>query len=62
VVGGGMRGRSRRVKQGDLWRHRAAFMSTYGTEEPTAGGVRASIVAGKRGNSRGAKGRREVET
>lgn len=31
-------------------------------EEPSPGGVRASIVAVKRGNARGAKGRRKVET
>ena len=55
-------GKVTRVKQGDLKRPRTVFMSHKGTEEPTASGVRASTVATKRGNARGAKGCREVET
>jgi hypothetical protein len=47
------------VKQGDLGHERAVFM-LVGAEEPRGPGVRAVIVAGKRRNGRGAKGRREV--
>jgi len=52
VVGDGMQGRSRQVNQGDLSGKRA--VNTGRT------GVRAPIVAVKRGNARGAKGRRET--
>ena len=50
MVGDGMVGTGVHVKRGDPRPERAAA------------GVRALIVARKRGNARGAKGRREVET
>jgi hypothetical protein len=59
VVGDGTGSTAVHVKQGDLGRERAVFMRS-GAEEPHAPGVRAVIVAGKRRNGRGAKGRREV--
>jgi len=49
------------VKQGDLRVPAVPEFMCEGTEEPGAGaGVRAVIVARKRRNGRGAKGRREV--
>ena len=38
-----------------------AFMAAKGPEELCPGGDRASVVAKKRGNARGAKGGRKVE-
>ena len=49
------------VKQGDLRPLEVPEFMRAGAEEPGAGaGVRAVIVAKKRRNGRGAKGRREV--
>ena len=56
MVGDGMQGSSRHVNRGDLSGPRWVFIAlVLGTKSPRAG-VRASIVAKKRGNSRGAKG------
>jgi hypothetical protein len=48
-----------RDKQGAPSGDRPVFMAKSPKTRPT--GVRASIVAEKRGNARGAKGRRKVE-
>jgi hypothetical protein len=50
------------MNQGSRFGKGTAFMTRSGTEEPCPKGDRASIVAQKRGNARGAKGGRKVET
>ena len=50
------------MNQGSLFGKGTAFMIRRGSEEPCPKGDRASIVAQKRGNARGAKGGRKVET
>ena len=55
VVGDGMGTKGVYVKQGDLFGVRTVFVRAG------RAGVRASVVARKRGNARGAKGRRKVE-
>lgn len=60
MVGGGMVGSSCDVNQGDLHGTRVVFMHDAVPKSRRAG-VRASIVAQKRGNARGAKGRRKVD-
>lgn len=60
--GGGWRQNGRKVKtmnQGDLFGCQMVFMLER-AEEPRTG-VRATVVALKRGNARGAKGRRKVD-
>jgi len=49
------------MNQGSLFGKGTAFM-TRGSEEPCPKGDRAFVVAKKRGNARGAKGGRKVET
>jgi hypothetical protein len=49
------------MNQGSLFGKGTAFMIRRGFEEPYPKGDRASIVAQKRGNARGAKGGRKVE-
>jgi len=61
VVGDGMVRTAACVKQGDLWGNRTVFTSLVAPKSRPAG-VRASIVAMKRGNARGAKGRREMDS
>jgi hypothetical protein len=67
VVGDGMVRTAMRVKQGDLLGNRTVFMSREAPKSRPAG-VRASIVAvlpegrEKRGNARGAKGCREMDS
>ena len=62
VGGDGMVGRSRGwMSRGRPVGDRTAFMPVEGRRTGPAG-VRASVVAKKRGNARGAKGRRKVET
>ena len=60
VIRDGMAGRAGDVNQGSRTGEASAFM-TYGSEEPSPGGDRASVVAKKRGNARRAKGGREVD-
>ena len=50
------------MNQGSRFGKGTAFMIRRGFEEPSPKGDRASIVAQKRGNARGAKGGRKVET
>ena len=50
------------MNQGSRFGKGTAFMACRGSEEPYPKGDRASIVAQKRGNARGAKGGRKVET
>ena len=55
--------KAKRVNQGDLSGEESAFIEAENPyEELTPTGGRASIVARKRRNGRGAKGRRKVET
>ena len=65
MVGDRTAGKFSDGKQGSLIRARAVFMlsgaSREEAEEPTGSVDRASVVAKKRGNARGAKGRRKVE-
>ena len=49
------------MNQGSRSGEGAAFMVSRRPEEPRPEGDRASIVAWKRGNARGAKGGRKVE-
>jgi hypothetical protein len=49
------------MNQGSRSGEGAAFMTLGGSEEPRPEGDRASVVALKRGNARGAKGGRKVE-
>jgi hypothetical protein len=60
VVRDGMAGREGDVNQGSRTGEASAFM-TEGSEEPSPGGDRVSVVVKKRGNARGAKGDREVD-
>jgi hypothetical protein len=50
------------MKQGSRFGKGTAFMTGRGSEEPYPKGDRAFVVAKKRGNARGAKGGRKVET
>ena len=50
------------MNQGSQFGQGTAFMTGRGSEEPYPKGDRASVVAKKRGNARGAKGGRKVET
>ena len=50
------------MNQGSRFGKGTAFMTGRGSEEPYPKGDRASVVARKRGNVRGAKGGRKVET
>src|SRR5271165_2108278 len=50
------------MNQGSLFGKGTAFMTGRGSEEPYPKGDRAFVVAQKRGNARGAKGGRKVET
>lgn len=63
VVGDGMVVEVERVNRGDLSEHRGVGPQPMATRVMIAprSGVRASIVASKRGNSGGAKGRRKVD-
>jgi hypothetical protein len=61
VVGDRMVGRWGDLNQGSRAGEGTAFMAGRRPEEPCPAGDRASIVAKKRGNARGAKGGREVE-
>lgn len=61
MVGDGTVRKAWSVKRGDLPGTGAAFMAGR-PEEPRRAGVRASIVAEKRRNGRGAKGRREMDS
>ena len=58
MVGDGMAAKDVCVKQGDLSGARTVFMQS---RRAARAGVRAFIVARKRGNARGAKGRRKVD-
>ena len=58
MVGGGMVWKVMHVKKGDLAVSWKAFMANSPKNLPP--GVRAPIVVSKRGNARGAKGRRKV--
>ena len=49
------------MNQGSRFGKGTAFMTGRGSEEPCPKGDRASVVAKKRGNARGAKGGRKVE-
>jgi hypothetical protein len=49
------------MNQGSRTGKGTAFMVCRGPEELSPGGDRASVVARKRGNARGAKGGRKVE-
>jgi hypothetical protein len=49
------------MNQGSRFGKGTAFMTGRGSEEPCPKGDRASVVARKRGNARGAKGGRKVE-
>jgi hypothetical protein len=49
------------VKQGDLHGVVKAFIAEDPARRAGRGEVRASVVAPKRGNARGAKGRRKVD-
>ena len=59
MVGDGMVRKVECVKQGDLSGVRSEFKPEC--RRAARAGVRASIVAKKRGNARGAKGRREED-
>jgi hypothetical protein len=61
VYGDRMVGRWRDMNQGSRAGQGTAFMAGRRPEEPYPAGDRASILAKKRGNARGAKGGREVE-
>ena len=50
------------MNQGSRFGKGTAFMTGRGSEEPCPKGDRASVVAKKRGNARGVKGGRKVET
>jgi len=50
------------MNQGSRFGKGTAFMTGRGSEEPCPKGDRAFVVARKRGNARGAKGGRKVET
>jgi hypothetical protein len=60
VIRDGMAGRAGDVNQGSRTGEASAFMAR-GSEEPSPGGDRVSVVVKKRGNARGAKGDREVD-
>jgi hypothetical protein len=49
------------MNQGSRFGKGTAFMTCRGSEEPCPKGDRASVVAQKRSNDRGAKGGRKVE-
>ena len=49
------------MNQGSRFGKGTVFMASRGSEEPCPKGDRASVVAKKRGNARGAKGGRKVE-
>jgi hypothetical protein len=49
------------VNQGELFEEGAGVQAGRSAEEPERTAVRASILAKKRSNVRGAKGRRKVE-
>lgn len=53
--------KARRVNQGELHGKEPAFMQEESAEEPERAAVTAFVVARKRRNGRGVKGRREVE-
>ena len=61
MVGGGMVWKAMHVKQGDLHGVMTVFIAGEAARRAGRGEVRASIVALKRGNARGAKGRRKVD-
>ena len=61
VVGDGMVVRFDDVKQGDLAGNRKEFMIPDKDPKSRRSGVRALLVAWKRGNARGAKGCREMD-
>ena len=61
VGGDRMAGSWSDMNQGSLFGKGMAFMTDERSEEPCPKGDRASIVAQKRGNARGAKGGRKVE-
>ena len=50
------------MNQGSRFGKGTAFMTGRGSEEPCPKGDRAFVVAKKRGNARGVKGGRKVET
>ena len=50
------------MNQGSRFGKGTAFMTGRGSEEPCPKGARAFVVAKKRGNARGVKGGRKVET
>jgi len=62
VVGDRMVGSWSDMNQGSRFGKGTAFMTRRGSEEPCPKGDRASVVAKKRGNARGVKGGRKVET
>jgi hypothetical protein len=62
VVGDRMLGSWSDMNQGSRTGKGTAFMACRRSEELNPGGDRASVVARKRGNARGAKGGRKVET
>ena len=62
VVGDRMVGSWSDVNQGSRTGKGTAFMADERPEELYPGGDRAFVVAKKRGNARGAKGGRKVET
>src|SRR5580704_6519975 len=62
VGGDRMAGSWSDMNQGSLFGKGTAFMTGRGSEEPYPKGDRAFVVAEKRGNARGAKGGRKVET
>ena len=49
------------MNQGDLSGIRTVFIPPHGGRRADRAGVRAAVVARKRGNARGAKGRRKVD-
>lgn len=61
VVGDRMVGSWSDMNQGSRTGEGTAFMADERPEELCPGGDRASVVAKKRGNARGAKGGRKVE-
>ena len=62
VGGDRMAGSWSDMNQGSLFGKGTAFMTGRGSEEPYPKGDRAFVRAKKRGNARGAKGGRKVET
>jgi hypothetical protein len=61
VVEDGMVGKWCELSRESLAGTEPAFMAQVGPKNRRRGAVRASIVARKRGNARGAKGRRKME-